>query len=262
MDHPVTVAAQFARLVRLVEERADVVAQKAALRSCLAASKRGTVALSIQGDVLLAGGIAARRDDDTDLLVERITARGITRMVIEGGAAPGDMLAAARWLASTAGTDGDGTMLTGLRTVHVVPRADAEEPPATPPMPNEPPAHPEITPTRRRSGLTMTSDSRPAPRRKSGITGPIDVPAARRKSEAVPAVGDRPAVARSGGFPSFDGPRRKSGTVSAIDFDPLPRTRATELLEMLDRAGGSPDVQRVIDDLVDVARQAAREADL
>src|SRR5688572_13942624 len=89
MDHPVTFAAQFARLVRLVEERADVVAQKAALRSCLAASKRGSVGLSIEGDVLLAGGAATRRDEDTDLLVARIEARRISSIVIEGGAAPG-----------------------------------------------------------------------------------------------------------------------------------------------------------------------------
>jgi HEAT repeat protein len=265
MDYPVTFAAQFARLVRLVGERADVAAQKAALRSCLAVARRGVVALNIEGDILLAGGMGARRDEDTDLLVERIRAREISSIVFEAGVAPGDMLAAARWLARTAGTETpDGTMLAGLRTVHVVPRTDPEIP-VVPPVAApavEPPARPEITPSRRRSGLTMAPESRPAARRKSGTSSAVETGPQRRKSGNVPVQGERTPPRRSGAFQTLDAGRRKSGTVAAIDFDPLPRTRATELIEMLDRAGGSPDVQRIIDDLVATARQATRDGDL
>jgi len=266
MDHPVTFAAQFARLVRLVEERADVVAQKAALRGCLAASKIGAVSLTIQGDALLAGGIAVRRDEDTDRLVARIASRGMGTIVVAQGAAPGDLLAAARWLARTAGADPENeTMLIGLRTVHVVPNLElaVDTPMAVPPPAvAEPSPDAEITPTRRRSGVTSATESRPGTRRRSGTFGATDSQAPRRKTGSVPVANERAASGRSGSFPSFDGGRRKSGTVTAIDFDPLPRTRATELLEMLDRAGGSPDVQRIVDDLVAVAEQGARDGDL
>ena len=239
MDHPVNFAAQFARLVRLVEERADVVAQKAALRGCLAASKLGGVSLVVEGDALLAGGIAVRRDEDSDLLVARIASRGIASIVVAEGAAPGDMLTAARWLARLAGADPDNeTMLLGLRTVHVVPRLelDVDSAPDVPPPAAEPNGEAEITPARRRSGLTLPTESRPTARRKSGNVGATDGPAPRRKTGSVPVGSERVASGRSGSFPSFEGGRRKSGTVTAIDFDPLPRTRATELLEMLDRA--------------------------
>jgi HEAT repeat protein len=264
MEYPLTFAAQFARLVRLVEERTDVGAQKAALRGCLGASKSGAVTLVIQGDSLVAGGIVVARNEDTDSLVARMQSRQIGTVVTEEGAAPGDMLAAARWLAQTDGVDSASVvMLSGLRTVHVVSanEGSAGEPPA-PPAPDQQASGVEATPPRRRSGLTMASDSRPAPRRKSGTTGPIDGISPRRKTGSVPVAGDRGAAGRSGNFPSFEGGRRKSGTVAAIDFDPLPRTRATELLEMLDRAGGSPDVQRIVDDLVVAAEQGARDGDL
>ena len=266
MDHPVTFAAQFARLVRLVEERADVVAQKAALRSCLAASKIGAVSLTIQGDALLAGGIVVRRDEDTDRLVARIASRGMGTIVVAQGAAPGDLLTAARWLARTAGADPENeTMLIGLRTVHVVPNLElAVDTPMSvpPPAVAEPSPDAEITPTRRRGGVTSATESRPGTRRKSGTFGATDSQAPRRKTGSGPVASERAASGRSGSFPSFEGGRRKSATVTAIDFDPLPRTRATELLEMLDRAGGSPDVQRIVDDLVAVAEQGARDGDL
>jgi HEAT repeat protein len=264
MEYPVTFAAHFARLVRLVEERADVVAQKAALRNCIAASRRGGVDLSVQGDVLLAGGIVVRRDEDTDLLVARIASRGIATVVVEDGAAPGDMLTAARWLAESAGDDpSNGATLSGLRTVHVTPATESpvEETPLSPPPTAETGTPAETTPTRRRSGLTLPLESRPTARRKSGTVSATDAPP-RRRTGGVPAISDRTASGRSGSFPSFEGGRRKSGTVAAIDFDPLPRTRATELIEMLDRAGGSPEVQRIVDDLIAAAEQAAREDDL
>jgi HEAT repeat protein len=124
----------------------------------------------------------------------------------------------------------------------------------------EPSKDGENTPSRRRR-LTLPAESRPAPRRKSGIFS-SETTAPRRKTGSVPIPPERAAAGRSGSFPSFDGPRRKSGTVTAIDFDPLPRNRATELLEMLDRAGGSPDMQRIVDDLVVAAEQAARDGDL
>jgi len=156
-------------------------------------------------------------------------------------------------------------MLSGLRTVHVVPSAELDDSGAShadPPAAEEPTPEVESTSARRRSGLTLPAESRPTARRKSGIFNTTDGPAPRRKTGSVPVAGERVPPRKSGSFTSLEGGRRKSGTVPAIDFDPLPRTRATELLEMLDRAGGSPEVQRIVDDLVAVAEQGARDVDL
>lgn len=262
MEHPANFATRFARLVRLIDERADVAAQKTALRSCLTASRNGRVVLGVRGDALVAGDVAVRRDDDTDLLVARITARGIATMVIEGGAAPGDILTVARWLAQVAGADAaPDVMLSGLQTVHVAPPEPSGAEPAPPVAEPEVLVEPEVTPTRRRSGLTLSPEARPTARRKSGTFSTTEPAAPRRKTGSVPVAGDRTG-SRSGGFPSFEGGRRKSGTVAAIDFDPLPPTRATELLELLDRTGGSSEVQRIVDDLVAAAEGGARNGDL
>ena len=262
MEHPATLATRFARLVRLIDERAEVAAQKAALRSCLTASRNGRVILGVRGDALVADGALVRRDEETDLLVARIVAREIATIVIEGGAAPGDLLTAARWLAELPSPEaGPGPMLSGLRTVHVSPPDGAtDEAPPPPIVEIELPGEKEITPTRRRSGLTLSPESRPSARRKSGTFSATEGPAPRRKTGSIPAA-DRQG-SRSGSFPSLDGGRRKSGTVAVIDFDPLPRTRATELLEILDRSGGSSEVQRVVDDIVAAAELGARDGDL
>ena len=260
MEYPATLATRFARLVRLIDERAEVAAQKAALRSCLTASRNGRVVLGVRGDALVADGVPVRRDDETDLLVARIVAREIATIVIEGGAAPGDMLTAARWLAEPANAE-TGPMLSGLRTVHVSPKdATTDELPPPPIVEIELPGEKEVTPSRRRTGLTLSPEARPSARRKSGTFSATEAPAQRRKTGSIPAA-DRQG-SRSGGFPSLDGARRKSGTIAAIDFDPLPRTHATELLEILDRSGGSPEVRRIVDDLVAAAELGARDGDL
>jgi hypothetical protein len=261
MEHPATLATRFARLVRLIDERADVAAQKAALRSCLSASRNGRVVLGVRGDALVADGVPVRRDEETDLLVARIVAREIATIVVEGGAAPGDLLTAARWLAELPSPEaGPGPMLSGLRTVHVSPPDAAMDDSPPPIVEIELPGEKEITPTRRRSGLTLSPETRPSARRKSGTFSATEGPAPRRKTGSIPAA-DRQG-SRSGSFPSLDGARRKSGTVAVIDFDPLPRTRATELLEILDRSGGSSEVQRIVDDIVAAAELGARDGDL
>ncbi len=138
------------------------------------------------------------------------------------------------------------------------------------------------TPTspRRKSGMVPVVDTPTSPRRKSGMVPVVDTPTSpRRKSGRVPAI-DAPASARrSGSHPRVGGsmPRRKSGISGTYPIigggargsgaatgepDQLPRTRATELLELLDRAGGSPEVTRTIDDLVIATEQAARDDDL
>ena len=98
MDQPTTFAKSFAELIRLIAERGDVVAQKAALRSCLAPLKRGTITLAASGDDLLVGGVSVP-DAEAGGLARRITARGASTIVFEADATAADVLATARWFA-------------------------------------------------------------------------------------------------------------------------------------------------------------------
>jgi HEAT repeat protein len=244
MDHPVIFATQFARLVRLIEERSDVTTQKATLRSCLVLSKQGAISLSVASEDLLAAGTPVPTDPDVLRLRARIAPLGIGAIVFERGAAPGDVLSAARWLVeSRDAAPGEAVILSGLRTVCIEPQPDASAAPA--------PTDAGVP------GVAGDAGAPKAPRRRSGLTFAVDAPPTpRRKSGTM-------TVQRSGAFPAFDGaPRRRSGMMTAIDAEAVPRTRAAELLELLDRAGGSSDVQRAIDDVVAVAENAVRDGEL
>lgn len=283
MEHPVTFAKEFAKLVRLVDERNDIAAQKAALRRCLVVLSSGAADLSADGDILFAGRSIVPPDADATALALKISSQAVATIVFDAGAAPSDILATARWLVSPA----EGTpLIAGMRTVRVDPRSDvAPAPPPEPPRPAlvaEPPSAP-----RRKSGLIKAVEALTGPRRKSTAMDAVTPTSPRRKSTAMDAVtptGPRrkstatplaettpTARRRSGSFARVPGPlpRRKSGisgTFPAIgggrpgshEAEQGPRTRATELLEVLDRAGGSPEITRTVDELVVTAEQAVR----
>ena len=233
MDHPVTFAKHFAQLVRLVEESADVVAQKAALRSCLIASKRGSVALSNRDDELIAGGLTVPSDPAVAVLARRIAAHRLSAVVIDAGPAPADVLALARWLAAPPGT----TTINDLKTVRVEAlgrpgRPSLEITPAAPQRPSRP--------VRRRSGLVdARTESTPAPRRKSGT---------------MPLV-------RSGKFPAITGPQghRRSGVVPTIDLDAALETAWGRLLVDLNDAKSPQIAERIVADLVTLAEAGVRD---
>ena len=270
MEHPVTFAKEFAKLVRLVDERVDIAAQKAALRRCLVVLNSGPADLSADGDILFAGRSIVPPDADATALALKISSQSVATIAFEEGAAPSDILATARWLVSPAEST---PLIAGMRTVRVDPRIDPIELPPPAPDPDAPTPRPEPgSAPRRKSGLIKAVEALTSPRRKSKAMDPVTPNGPRRKSTAVPlpetTPGGRP---RSGSFAKIPGPmpRRKSGisgTFPAIgggrpgmgDPEQGPRTRATELLELLDRAGGSPEITRTIDDLVAAAEQAVR----
>ena len=268
MEHPVTFAKEFAKLVRLVEERIDIAAQKAALRRCLAVLNSGAAELSADGDILFAGRSIVPPDADATALALKISSQAVATIAFDAGAAPSDILATARWLVAPAEST---PLIAGMRTVRVDPRG------ATPPPP--PPEEPRPTlkvegssAPRRKSGLIKAVEALTGPRRKSAGMEAITPTGPRRKSMAVPLPETTPGGRRrSGAFARVPGPmpRRKSGisgTFPAIgNGRPAPiegehgtRTRATELLDLLDRAGGSPEITRTIDELVVTTEQAVR----
>jgi HEAT repeat protein len=233
MDHPVTFAKHFAQLVRLVEESADVVAQKAALRSCLVASKRGAVALSNRGDELVAGGLAVPSDVGVTMLARRIAAHELAAVVVDAGPAPADVLALARWLVAPPGT----STITDLKTV----RAESRDPGSPGPQDVTPilAGRRPSKPARRRSGLVEAKrESTPAPRRKSGT---------------IPLV-------RSGKFPAITGPQghRRSGVIPTIDLDALETPWGRLLLALNDAA--TPEIaERIVGELVALAEAEVRD---
>jgi HEAT repeat protein len=277
MEHPVTFAKEFAELVRHVEERVDISAQKAALRRCLVVLKSGPASLSAAGDVLFAGRSIVPSDADATALALKISSQSVGAIAFEAGAAPSDVIATARWLVAPAEST---PLIAGMKTVRVDPVGETGMPPVTPTgSPAVEPPEPE-PPTRRKSGVMKLVESLPgvrrkstaidrvttptAPRRKSGVVPTIDGPTPGRRSGSYPKTGGpmpRRKSGISGTFPVFGPGGRGSGAASALQ-EPLPRTRATELLDILDRAGGSPEVTRTIDELVITAEQAAREDDL
>ena len=272
MEHPVTFAKEFAKLVRLVDERVDIPAQKAALRRCLAVLNSGAADLSADGDILFAGRSIVPPDADATALALRISSQSVATIAFELGAAPSDILATARWLVSPA----DSPLIAGMRTVRVDPRTDSD---ARGPMPSESAPTPltleQGAAPRRKSGLVKAVEALTNPRRKSRAIEATTPTAPRRKSLAIAIPETTPTERpRSGAFvrPPGPMPRRKSGISGTFPAFPGgrpgfgeaeqgPRTRATELLELLDRAGGSPEIIRVIDELVVTTEQAVRSDD-
>jgi HEAT repeat protein len=147
MNYSVTFARHFARLVwLLLREPANVDEQKAALRALVTVSTDGAVTLSLSGPQQLAvngeplaGTLNAARE-----LVLRLLGHDVREMHAEKGAAPADLLNAARTLAEEPSFGGEGPgaterlASTGARTVWFVtgrPAVPAEKqaaPPKTP----------------------------------------------------------------------------------------------------------------------------------
>jgi HEAT repeat protein len=139
MEYSVTFARHFARLVwLLIREPANIEEQKAALRALVTVSKDGAVTVALNdGQQLtingapLPGTLTAARE-----LVLRLLGHDIREMNAEAGAAPADLLNAARTLAAEPSFTGEGPTAserladTGARTVWFMtgrPASPAEE---------------------------------------------------------------------------------------------------------------------------------------
>jgi HEAT repeat protein len=183
MDQPVTFAKPFAELVRLIAERGDVVAQKAALRSCLAPLKRGTITVATSGDDQVVGGVPIPADSEATGLARRITAHGVATIVFEADAAAAEVLAAAQWLAGgaapgTLAPEATPSSIASLRTVRIAMRPAEGAP--------------------RRASRAVTAEPQTGPgRRKSTRVQAMTDAAVRRQSTAIAAIdpaADAPAL--------------------------------------------------------------------
>jgi HEAT repeat protein len=258
MDHPVTFARHFAQLVRLVDANVDVVAQKAALRSCLAASKQGTIALSARGSELVAGGQAVSADPSVTALAQRIDAHRLEAVVVDAGASPGDVLAAARWLAAPSG----GAALGDLKTVHVEPMGDPAAAPSTGATAG---ARRPSRSVRRKSGVQPAVDVPPAPPSRKGGARADAVPAGpRRKSGNMASIDPSPRksgkmqAVRNVRTPAITGPQRRSGMITAIDFEVVVDTPWGRKIAALNNASADAE-RRIVDELTGLAEAGVRE---
>lgn len=130
MDHPVTFARHFARLLWLVLEDPDnTEEQKSSLRALVTVSQQGPVTL-----VPVDGGIRAGGADEAPMrsgmggLATRLREHGIRELAARAAASPGDLLTAARLLAGPRSADrstAERLLDSGATTVHFV-----EGPPA------------------------------------------------------------------------------------------------------------------------------------
>lgn len=226
MDHSVTFARHFARLLwLLVHEPSNIDEQKATLRALVIVSRDGPVSLAVLGDELTANThvLPAALTGVADL-VTRMTAHGIAIVGVDAAAAPADLLGVARILTG-APSLGDGGAAAeakrealGARTVRFTPRTTA-------PREAAPIADSEF-------GELVEDPIAEAARRATPRTS---------VSIEVPAAGDA-----TGLFDQFASARAPSVPHEA-------------LLAELDRATDSGRVIALLDELVTIAEHAARD---
>ncbi|MBA3673057.1 MAG: HEAT repeat domain-containing protein, partial [Gemmatimonadaceae bacterium] len=234
MDHSVTFARHFARLVwLLLHEPANVDEQKATLRALVTISRDGGVVLTAEGETLTANGnvLPDALADVADVanVANQMLSHGLVSIQIDVRAAPADMLGAARILAGVPMLGDGGAAAEGKRqalgatTVLFTKRGvPVPEPTAMPnlefgEMVDDPIAAAEAT-------------SRRAPRPSKPTTAPADA-----RGEAAGGMFEQFAAAR------------------------VPTSSAEQLLAQLDQTTGASVLVSVLDDLVSLAEHAARD---
>ena len=263
MDHSVTFARHFARLVwLLLNEAANVDEQKASLRALVTVSKDGAVALATAGESLTANGtVVPGALAGVTELARQMSAHGIREIAFDVGAAAAGVLGSARVLTGDPAV-GDGgasaqakQLALGVSSVRFtsapvpapvplapapsapVPTAPAAAPVASAPAPVVAAAAPIVEPgTLPDLGFdddvldeqAMQAKLKPTP----------------RASVVIPATPER--ADEGGMFEQFAAAR-------------VPTTSHEELLRQLDQATGANVLTRVLDDLVSVAETAARD---
>jgi HEAT repeat protein len=234
MDYSVTFARHFSRLVwLLLNESSNIDEQKAALRATVTVSKDGPVAFAARDWRLSVNGapLADALTGVQDLTAQMI-GHAVREIRIDRGAAAADLLGLARILAAQP-VPGDGgesakarVTALGAKTVHIqIAGIDGVVPPARPTAN----AAANAGPTPAREGEAAIAAAKRAPR----LTPPPDI---------------------RGGFIGED-----SGSYLAFAAQQQPKGSVGDLLQQLD-ATKSPNVAtRLLDDLVTVIENAARE---
>lgn len=241
MDYSVTFARHFSRLVwLLLNDSGNVEEQKAALRATVTVSKDGPVTfginewrLSVNGDPL-PDALTGVQD-----LTAQMIGHAVRELVVDKGAAAADMLGVARILAAEA-TPGDGgaavqarVQALGAKTVHIVV-----------------------------AGLQVLTTPAGMSGAHAAVAAPTSTPAppsAKRPAAAGAKGGATPPMDNAGlglksGYLGDD-----SGTYRAFAAVQQPKGSAAGFFQQLDATRSVNVATRVLDEVVTLAENAARE---
>ena len=221
MDHPVTFARHFARLVwLLVHELSNTDEQKASLRALVTVSKDGAVTLAARDEQLAANGATVSTAfAGVPDVVDQMIAHSLRAIEVDAGAGPADLLGAARILAGTPVIGDGGVAAEGKRTAL--------------------------------GATTVRFTVRPPPGALPdfGLGDMVDEPVAavpRRARLSAADVAPRSDGGTGGMFDQFGPPRAPSGNAPA-------------LLDQLDASNDLDALTRLLDDLVLLAEHGARD---
>ncbi|HEX8850865.1 MAG TPA: HEAT repeat domain-containing protein [Gemmatimonadaceae bacterium] len=235
MDYSVTFARHYSRLVwLLLNESANIEEQKAALRAAVTVSKDGAVTFATQDWRLSVNGapLADALTGVQDLTAQMI-GHAVREIVVDQGAAAADLLGLARILAAEAvpGDGGDAVQARiaalGAKTVHI--KVAGKE---------------VLMPSR----ATGSSSAVPA-----GATPPATGSASAPAPRASGAT-KRVSASVNSGFIGED-----SGSYLLFSAQQQPKGSAADLLQQLDATKSVNVTTRLLDDLVTVSENAARE---
>lgn len=277
MDQSLTLARHFARLVwLLLHEPGNIDEQKATLRALVATAKERALSLVLrEGHEIAANGEPlATAFSGVRELAERMATHGLREVAISSNAAPADVLGAARILAGEAvlGDGGHGAhaklqslsprtvRFTTLLPLTPTTLAALPTPIINPAVPAQPVAPPEPAPAQPSGGIDLGLpeireidlglDLVPEAEEASAPTG---VPPAPAVAPVAPDVGAPPP--REGAPIVHDG----GGLWMAFSAAQVPTEPTEQLLARLDETRSVNVVTKVLDDLVAVAENAARE---
>jgi HEAT repeat protein len=252
MNYSVTFARHFSRLVwLLLNESGSVAEQKAALRATVTISKDGPVTLSTSEWHLTVNGdpLPESLTGVQDLTAQMI-GHAVRELIIDKGAAPADILGVARILAAEA-VPGDGgaaadarVAALGAKTVRIVVAGAGVLTARTVGTPGKPGAKESKEPTAASPGGAATVAPPTATAATASGAGAAG-PAPRRHTP--------PADPRAGFM------KEDSGSYLAFAAVPEPKGSPVELMRQLDATKSVNVATRLLDDLVTVVENAARE---
>jgi HEAT repeat protein len=250
MDHSVTFARHFARLLwLLLNEAGNVDEQKASLRALVTISKDGAVSLVASGDALFANGNAVPNAFAGVAEVARqVQAHGLQEIVFDSAAAAGGVLGSARILAASV-ADGDvGVAAQAKQQALGAPSVRFVVGPPAPP-PEAPTAAAPV------AASTAVPAAEPLPEPGTlpdfGFGDVLDEQAVQAKL--------RPTPRMSAAIPATPDGRGEGGMFEQFAAARVPTASHEELLVQLDQASGANVLTRVLDDLVVLAETAARD---
>jgi HEAT repeat protein len=262
MDHSVTFARHFARLLwLLLHEAANVDEQKASLRALVTVSKDGAVSLMASGDVLFANGniVPGVLAGVTDL-ARRMQSHGLVELACDAGAAAAGVLGSARILAEepAAGDPGAAAQAKqqalgapsvrfAVRPPAPTPAAAAVAAPAAPVAAAPAPAPAAVAP----SAPLAAPIAEPGTLPDFGFGDVLDEQAVQAKLMPTP----RASVA----IPTTQEGRGEGGMFEQFAAARTPTASQDELLAQLEQSTSAGVLTRVLDDLSVLAESAARD---